>query len=150
MKKELRELLQVVTEGNNDLMQETIDAAKKILAGGYEGHEDDVECIEGVETGFELERLLSQGKWYWQAAIKMKKISNKIKELKKELDEKNLKNATAAYAAIVEEVAKEYTDGTTVETLRKEHPEINFMDYDKIEKLLEHAKNERRRKKNEK
>lgn len=77
----------------------------------------------------------------------MKKISNKIKELKKELDEKNLKNATAAYAAIVEEVAKEYTDGTTVETLRKEHPEINFMDYDKIEKLLEHAKNERRRKK---
>ena len=82
--------------------------------------------------------------------IKIKKISNKIKELKKELDEKNLKNATAAYAAIVEEVAKEYTDGTIVETLRKEHPEINFMDYDKIEKLLEHAKNERRRKKNEK
>lgn len=66
MTKELRELLQVVTEGNNDLMQETIDAAKKILAGGYEGHEEDVEGVEGTETGFELERLLSQGKWYWQ------------------------------------------------------------------------------------
>ena len=74
MTKELRELLQVVTEGNNDLMQETIDAAKKILAGGYEGHEDDVECIEGVETGFELEKVLSQGKWYWQDAIKMNDV----------------------------------------------------------------------------
>ena len=66
MTKELRELLQVVAEGNNDLWNETIEAAKKILAGGYEGHDADIEALEGVETGFELERLLSQGKWYWQ------------------------------------------------------------------------------------
>ena len=66
MTKELRELLQVVVEGNNDLWQETIDAAKKILEGGYEGHKEDVEALEGIETGFELERVLSQGKWYWQ------------------------------------------------------------------------------------
>ena len=66
MNKELRELLQVVAEGNNDLWNETIEASKKILAGGYEGHQEDVEALEGVETGFELERLLSQGKWYWQ------------------------------------------------------------------------------------
>ena len=68
MTKELRELLQVVAEGNNDLWQETIEAAKKILEGGYEGHQEDVEALEGVETGFELEEVLSHGKWYWQEA----------------------------------------------------------------------------------
>jgi len=66
MTKELRELLQVVVEGNNDLWNETIEAAKKILAGGYEGHKEDVEALEGIETGFELEKVLSRGKWYWQ------------------------------------------------------------------------------------
>lgn len=66
MTKELRKLLETVVMGNNDLMQETIDAAKKILAGGYEGHEEDVEYLEDIETGFELEKALSQGKWYWQ------------------------------------------------------------------------------------
>ncbi len=66
MNKELRELLKTVVKGNNDLMQETIEASKKILAGGYEGHEEDLEYLEGIETGFELEKVLSQGKWYWQ------------------------------------------------------------------------------------
>jgi len=66
MTKELRSLLETVVTGNNDLMKETIEAAEKILTGGYEGHEEDVEGVEGTETGFELERLLSQGKWYWQ------------------------------------------------------------------------------------
>ena len=66
MTKKLRKLLETVVTGNHDLFQQTIDAAKKILAGGYEGHKEDVEALEGIETGFELERLLSQGKWYWQ------------------------------------------------------------------------------------
>ncbi len=66
MTKELRELLQVVAEGNNDLWPQTIEAAKKLLAGNYEGHKEDVEALEGIETGFELEKVLSQGKWYWQ------------------------------------------------------------------------------------
>ena len=68
MTKELRELLQVVAEGNNDLWNETIEAAEKILEGGYEGHDADIEALEGVETGFELEKVLSQGKWYWQSS----------------------------------------------------------------------------------
>ena len=71
MSKELRNLLKTVVTGNHDLLQETIEASKKILAGGYKGHEDDVEALEGIETGFELERLLSQGQWYWQINIKM-------------------------------------------------------------------------------
>ena len=88
MTKELRELLQVVTEGNHDLWKETIDAAKIILAGGYEGHEDDVECIECVETGFELEKLLSQGNWYWQDELRMRKLLKKAEALiDKELEE---------------------------------------------------------------
>ena len=66
MTEKLRELLKVVATGNHDLFQETVDAARIILSGGYEGHEEDVEALEGIETGFELERLLSQGKWYWQ------------------------------------------------------------------------------------
>ena len=88
MTKELRKLLETVVMGNNDLMQETIDAAKIILAGGYEGHEDDVECIEGVETGFELEKLLSQGNWYWQNELRMKKLLEKAETcIEKELEE---------------------------------------------------------------
>lgn len=75
MTKKLRELLKtVVAEGNNDLWQKTIDAAEKILEGGYEGHKEDVEALEGVGTGFELEKMLSQGKWYWEDAIKMNDI----------------------------------------------------------------------------
>lgn len=66
MTEKLRKLLETVVTGNNDLWQETINAAKKILAGGYEGHDEDVEYLEGIETGFELEKVLSQGKWYWQ------------------------------------------------------------------------------------
>lgn len=66
MTKELRKLLETVVTGNNDLMQETINAAKKILVGGYEGHEEDVECLKEIKTGFELESLLSHGRWYWQ------------------------------------------------------------------------------------
>ena len=66
MTKQLKELLETVVTGNNDLWEETIDASKKILEGGYEGHKEDVEALEGIETGFELEKVLSQGKWYWQ------------------------------------------------------------------------------------
>ena len=65
MTEKLRELLKVVVTGSHDLFQETVDAARIILSGGYEGHQEDVEALEGIETGFELERLLSQGKWYF-------------------------------------------------------------------------------------
>ena len=66
MTKELRELLQNVVAEGNDLWNETIEAAKKLLKGGYYGHDADIEALEGIETGFELEKVLSQGKWYWQ------------------------------------------------------------------------------------
>lgn len=77
MSKELKELLETVVTGNNDLWQETIDAVEKILEGGYEGHNEDVECLKGIETGFELEKVLSQGKWYWQE--KEDEMKNNIK-----------------------------------------------------------------------
>ena len=88
MTKELRELLKTVSEGSNDLLQETIDAAKIILAGDYEGHQEDIEYLEGVKTGFELEKVLSQGNWYWQDELRMRKLLKKAKEcIEKEIEE---------------------------------------------------------------
>jgi hypothetical protein len=88
MTKELRELLKTVSEGNNDLLQETIDAAKIILAGNYEGHEEDLEYLEDVKTGFELENLLSQGDWYWQDELRMRKLLKKAEScIDKEIEE---------------------------------------------------------------
>ena len=88
MIKELRELLKTVSEGNNDLFQETIEAAKIILAGGYEGHKEDLEYLEDVKTGFELEKVLSQGSWYWQNELRMKKLLEKSEaSIDKEIEE---------------------------------------------------------------
>lgn len=88
MTKELRELLKTVSEGNNDLLHETIDVAKIILAGGYEGHDEDIEYLEDVKTGFELEKLLSQGDWYWQDELRMRKLLKKAEEcIEKEIEE---------------------------------------------------------------
>ena len=88
MKKELRELLKTVVTGNNDLWKETIDASKKILEGGYEGHKEDVEALEGIETGFELEKILSQGNWYWQDELRMKKLLEEASiRIDKEIEE---------------------------------------------------------------
>lgn len=90
MTNELRSLLKTVSEGNNDLMQETIEAAKIILAGNYEGHEEDIEYLEGVRTGFELEKILSQGNWYWQNELRMKKLLQKAEAFIDKEIEKNL------------------------------------------------------------
>jgi len=88
MTKELRELLKTVSEGSNDLFQETIDAAKIILAGGYEGHQEDVLYLEGIKTGFELEKVLSQGSWYWQNELRMKKLLEEASiRIDKEIEE---------------------------------------------------------------
>jgi hypothetical protein len=88
MTKELKELLKTVSEGNNDLLQETIDASKIILDGGYEGHDEDILYLEDVKTGFELEKLLSQGDWYWQDELRIRKLLKKAEEcIEKEIKE---------------------------------------------------------------
>ena len=88
MTNELKNLLKTVSEGNNDLLQETIEAAKIILAGNYEGHEEDLEYLEDVKTGFELEKLLSQGDWYWQDELRIRKLLKKAGEcIEKEIEE---------------------------------------------------------------
>lgn len=70
MKNQLKELFEKIVEmdGNNDLMEETTAAAKKLLEGGYDGHNEDVQCLEdrNIITGFDLEAVLSQGEWYFQ------------------------------------------------------------------------------------
>jgi hypothetical protein len=88
MTRELKNLLEVVVSEENDLMQETIDAAKIILAGGYKGHDEDIEYLEDVRTGFELEKVLSQGKWYWQDELRMERLIEKAAILiDKEIEE---------------------------------------------------------------
>lgn len=89
MTRELKNLLgAIVSEGNNDLFQETIEAAKIILDGGYKGHDEDVDYLEGIKTGFELEKLLSQGDWYWQDELRMRKLLKKAEaSIEKEIEE---------------------------------------------------------------
>jgi hypothetical protein len=70
MNANLKSLLEKIVEmdGNNDLMEETTVAAKLLLEGGYDGHDEDIECLEDrdITTGFELEAVISQGSWYFQ------------------------------------------------------------------------------------
>ena len=88
MSEELKNLLEVVSQGSNDLLQETINAAEIILAGNYEGHQEDVLYLEDIRTGFELEKVLSQGSWYWQDELRMKKLLQKAEEcIEKEIEE---------------------------------------------------------------
>lgn len=88
MTRELKNLLEVVVSEGNDLMQETIDVAKIILAGGYKGHKEDLEYLEDVKTGFELEKVLSQGSWYWEDELRMRKLLKKAEEcIEKEIKE---------------------------------------------------------------
>lgn len=85
---ELKSLLETVVKGNNDLFQETITASKIILAGGYEGNKEDLEYLEDVKTGFELEKLLSQGDWCWQDELRMRKLLKEAEvRIDKELEE---------------------------------------------------------------
>lgn len=69
MNANLRTLLESIVEmdGKNDLWSETTAAAKKLLEGGYEGHNEDIEALMDMHltTGFELEQALSTGSWYW-------------------------------------------------------------------------------------
>lgn len=74
MNAKLRTLLETIVKmnDNNDLMAETTTAAKVILEGGYEGHSEDIEALEdmNIETGFDLEKALSTGDWYWKDVLK--------------------------------------------------------------------------------
>jgi hypothetical protein len=49
----------------------------------------------------------------------------------------NLREALAEYTAIVEETRAEYSqEELTVEAIRRDHPELDFMDDDEIETII--------------
>lgn len=52
-------------------------------------------------------------------------------------------NALAQYHNIVKEVAEDYTDDTTAEELRADHPELDFMGDDEIADILNYARKRR-------
>lgn len=70
MNANLKGLLESIVEmdGKNDLWKETTVAAKLLLDGNYEGHNEDIESLEDrrIETGFDLENVLGQGSWHFQ------------------------------------------------------------------------------------
>lgn len=74
MNAKLNSLLKQIelTGTNNDLMQETIEAVTLLLDGGYFGHQEDIEALEdmNITTGFDLEKALSTGDWYWKDVLK--------------------------------------------------------------------------------
>ena len=50
---------------------------------------------------------------------------------------RNIREALAEYAAIVEGTREEYTqEELTVSAIRRDHPELNFMDDDEIEEII--------------
>lgn len=54
--------------------------------------------------------------------------------------------AVAEYATIIDAISSEYDNVITVETIRKDHPELNFMDDDEITDILTHAETKRNKK----
>ncbi|WP_265445136.1 helix-turn-helix domain-containing protein [Acetivibrio straminisolvens] len=68
MNENLKKILETAASGKGDLWRETEVAAKILLRGGYEGHEEDLSYIEDVQDCLELEKVLSQGQWYFQEA----------------------------------------------------------------------------------
>jgi hypothetical protein len=53
---------------------------------------------------------------------------------------KNLSEALKEYSLIVEGMAKDYTEKElTIDIIRKDHPELNFMDDDEIEDIIKYA-----------
>lgn len=52
----------------------------------------------------------------------------------------NLSKAIKEYSLIVAGMAKEYTEKElTIDIIRKDHPELNFMDNDEIENIINYA-----------
>lgn len=56
-----------------------------------------------------------------------------------QVETEKIMDTVSEYAAIVDGMATEYTNAATVETVRAEHPELDFMDDEEIAELLEHA-----------
>ncbi len=55
---------------------------------------------------------------------------------------KNFEKALKEYHDIVTGIKQEYTrEQRTIKTIRKDHPELNFMDDDEIEDIIKHANN---------
>lgn len=55
---------------------------------------------------------------------------------------RNLREALAEYAAIVEETREEYSQSLlklTIGVIRQDHPELDFMDDDEIQEIIDFA-----------
>ena len=90
MNEKLRKVLSDAANGNNDLWKKTEVAAELLIAGGYPGHNEDLECLEDIEDCIELENLLSRGSWYFQETRKWKdefETENEQKTINEQVEE---------------------------------------------------------------
>lgn len=70
----------------------------------------------------------------------MNNLKQCISELQETQSASSIGQALREYSQLVKAIAKDFTDGTTVEELRAECPELSFMDDDELEDALELAK----------
>ncbi len=70
----------------------------------------------------------------------MDELKKCINELQETHTNSEMGQALYEYSQIVNNVAEDYNDDTTVEELRSEHPELDFMDDEEIEEILELAR----------
>ena len=66
-----------------------------------------------------------------------------IEALEKTQSRASIGQALAEYARLVWSVADDYDDTVTVQKLRADHPELDFMEDDELEEVLAQAKLER-------
>lgn len=66
-------------------------------------------------------------------------LERAIGELRVNHTDKDIAEALSEYFQIVKSVSYDYTDAATVEDIRADHPELNFMDDEEIEEILEQA-----------
>lgn len=70
----------------------------------------------------------------------MEELTECVEELLQNHTGSDLVQALGEYAQIIKNVAADYTDETTMQELRAEHPELDFMDDEELEEILKQAK----------
>lgn len=71
---------------------------------------------------------------------KLQELDNCYKELEKNHTKNDMAQALIEYDRLVKNIAKDYTDETTIQEIRDEIPELDYMDNEEIKRLLNIAK----------
>ncbi len=70
----------------------------------------------------------------------MEELTECVEELLQNHTGSDLAQALGEYAQIIKNVATDYADETTIQELKADHPELDFMDDEELEEILKQAK----------